>query len=116
MWPEWHFGVLLLYGGHLAINHLIASEKLDILRADKLLDQGVVSTDKTDIDKNFRLHLHCWHTDEPFSKFAFKKGKYNDIDPFKLAPDTSASGYVSIKVIPYFKKSFIFCFRQCEWH
>ncbi|CAF4300449.1 unnamed protein product, partial [Adineta steineri] len=23
LWPEWHFGVLLLYGGHLAINHLI---------------------------------------------------------------------------------------------
>ena len=27
LWPEWHFGVLLLYGGHLAINHLTASGK-----------------------------------------------------------------------------------------
>ncbi|CAF0832096.1 unnamed protein product [Rotaria sp. Silwood1] len=93
LWPEWHYGVLLLYGGHLAINHLIASENFNIGLADQLLDQGVTSKDKTDIDKNLRLHLHCWHGDEPFSKFAFKAGKYNVIQPSSLISDTSASGY-----------------------
>ena len=99
MWPEWHFGVLLLYGGHLAINHLIANENLNIILADQLLDQGVTSKDKTDISKNLRLHLHCWHGSEPFSKFQFKEGKYNHINISTLVSDTSASGYVSILLI-----------------
>ncbi|CAF0823084.1 unnamed protein product [Adineta ricciae] len=93
LWPEWHFGVLLLYGGHLAINHIIANENLRILLASKLLDQGVTSKDQTDIKKNLRLHLHCWHGDDPFSKFHFKAGRYKAIDPSKLISDTSASGY-----------------------
>ncbi|CAF0879088.1 unnamed protein product [Adineta steineri] len=93
LWPEWHFGVLLLYGGHLAINHLITSENLKIAVGDQLLDQGVTSKDKNDISKNLRLHLHCWHGDDPFSKFQFKAGKYNEIDRSTLISDTSPSGY-----------------------
>ena len=95
LWPEWHFGVLLLYGGHLAINHLVASEKFDIGLGDELLDQGVTSTDAKDIIENHRLHLHCWHGSKPFSKFDFKEGKYNHIKPSTLVSDTSAYGYVS---------------------
>ncbi len=97
LWPEWHYGVLLLYGGHIAINHLIASENCDISSADELLDQGVTSKDQNDIRKNNRLHLHCWHGSEPFSKFDFKAGKYDKIQPSSLTSDTSASGLVSIK-------------------
>ncbi|UJR27808.1 hypothetical protein I4U23_009077 [Adineta vaga] len=93
LWPEWHFGVLLLYGGHLAINHLISNNNLTILLADQLLDQGVTSKDQVDIRKNLRLHLHCWHGSNPFSKFEFKAGKYKSIDPSTLISDTSASGY-----------------------
>ncbi|CAF3369093.1 unnamed protein product [Rotaria socialis] len=93
LWPEWHYGVLLLYSGHLAINHLIASENFDISLANQLLDQGVTSKDKTDISKNYRLHLHCWHGSDPFSKFEFKAGKYNKTELSTLASDTSASGY-----------------------
>jgi hypothetical protein len=88
-----------LYGGHLAINHLIASEGLSIILADQLLDQGVTSKDQGDISKNFRLHLHCWHGSDPFSKFDFKAGKYNHIRPSALISDTSASGYVNIQSI-----------------
>ncbi|CAF4408575.1 unnamed protein product, partial [Adineta steineri] len=40
-----------------------------------------------------RLHLHCWHGDDPFSKFQFKAGKYNEIDRSTLISDTSPSGY-----------------------
>lgn len=88
----------MLYGGHLAINHLVDSEDFTVRLADQLLDQGVTSKDKTDINKNLRLHLHCWHGDDPFSKFGFKAGKYNEIQPSTLVSDTSASGYVSILV------------------
>lgn len=84
----------MLYGGHLAINHLIISEKYNIGLANQLLDQGVTSKDQNDIKKNNRLHLHCWHGDEPFSKFSFKSGKYSHIQPSSLISDTSASGYV----------------------
>lgn len=70
------------------------NENLRILLANTLLDQGVTSKDQTDIKKNLRLHLHCWHGDEPFSKFQFKAGKYKSIDPSKLISDNSASGYV----------------------
>ncbi len=61
----------------------------------------MTSKDPTDIKKNFRLHLHCWHTNDPFSKFAFKVGKYNEIKLSTLVSDTSASGYVSMKLISY---------------
>lgn len=85
-----------MYGGHLAINHLVIREKFDIGLANQLLDQGVTSKVQDDIRKNYRLHLHCWHGSEPFSKFQFKEGKYNHIQPSTLISDTSTSGYVCI--------------------
>lgn len=71
------------------------AERYDVGLASDLLDQGVTSVDRHDIQKNVRLHLHCWHGDQRFSKFAFKEGKYSNIDPKTLIGDTSASGYVS---------------------
>jgi hypothetical protein len=96
LWPDWHYGVLSMYGTHLAVNHLVNSEKLDIQRSDQLLDQPVTNNDQNDIEKNNRLHLHCWHTEKPFSKFQFKANKYNFIDPRKLVNDSSAQSYVSL--------------------
>jgi len=75
---------------------LIASENFDVGQASQLLDQGVTSKDQGDISKNYRLHLHCWHGNQPFSKFDFKAGKYDQIQLSSLISDTSASGYVSI--------------------
>ena len=85
----------MLYGSHLAVNHLVVSEQLDIRIANKLLDQSVTNSDQTDMEKNTRLHLHCWHGAKPFSKFAFKNNNYNDTDIPLLQNDTSARGYVS---------------------
>ena len=96
LWPDWHYGVLSMYGTHLAANHLISSEKLDINKADELLDQSTTDTNRYDLVKNNRLHLHCWHTDKKFSKFQFKAGKYNSIHPRTLVDDTSAQAYVSL--------------------
>ncbi|CAF2949931.1 unnamed protein product [Rotaria sp. Silwood2] len=93
LWPDWHYGVLSMYGTHLAVNHLLVSEKLDIKKADELLDQSTTNENPDDLEKNHRLHLHCWHTDKTFSKFQFKAGKYNHIHPRTLIHDTSAQAY-----------------------
>ncbi len=74
---------------------MIASENYDVGNGDQLLDQGVTSKDLEDIHKNNRLHLHCWHGSDKFSKFDFKAGKYDQIQPSSLISDTSASGLVS---------------------
>ncbi|CAF3733049.1 unnamed protein product [Rotaria sp. Silwood1] len=93
LWPDWHYGVLSMYGTHLAVNHLINSEKLDIQNGSELLDQSTTNNDKNDIEKNNRLHLHCWHTDAPFSKFQFKAKKYDHIPPHILINDSSSQSY-----------------------
>ncbi|CAF4598679.1 unnamed protein product [Rotaria socialis] len=93
LWPDWHYGVLSMYGTHLAVNHLLVSEKLGIKRANQLLDQSTTDPDPNNIEKNNRLHLHCWHTNKEFSKFEFKAGKYNNIHPRTLIHNTSAQAY-----------------------
>lgn len=116
LWPDWHYGVLSMYGTHLAVNHLLMSERLDIRKATELLDQSTNNNDLYDLEKNGRLHLHCWHTDEKFSKFRFKNGDYNLIHPRTLINDTSAQAYVSLTKR---SRSTIvevrFFFRRCEW-
>ncbi|CAF0823464.1 unnamed protein product [Adineta ricciae] len=93
LWPDWHYGVLLLYGCDLAINHLVASESISIRLAQSLLDQSTTNRDRNDIAKNNRLHLHCWHTNDIFSKFQFKAGNYNHIQSHTLINDTSPAGF-----------------------
>ena len=116
LWPDWHYGVLSMYGTHLAANHLLISEKVQLKKADELLDQSTTNLDLHDLEKNDRLHLHCWHTDKKFSKFQFKAGKYNSIHPRTLINDTSAQAYVSIRERTIFlRQCFVFS-RLCEWH
>ena len=38
LWPDWHYGVLLLYGQNLALNHLIASNQMNIVKLEGQLD------------------------------------------------------------------------------
>ena len=95
LWPDWHYGVLSMYGTHLAVNHLLVSEKLDIGKADQLLDQSTTNMDEHDLEKHNRLHLHCWHTHHQFSKFDFKADKYNHIHPRTLVNNRSAQAYVN---------------------
>ncbi|CAF3473895.1 unnamed protein product [Rotaria socialis] len=93
LWPDWYYGVLLLYSCELAINHLKLSENISLGLAYTFLDQSTTDTDQYDMEKNNRLHLHSWHTFERFSKFDFKAGKYNRIHPRKFMMDASARGY-----------------------
>jgi len=94
-WPDWHYGVLSMYGTHLAVNHLIIAENLQVIKADKILDQSATVTDVNGIEKNNRLHLHCWHGEKDFSKFKFKMGLYNSTFVQTIINNTSPQGYVS---------------------
>jgi hypothetical protein len=67
-WPRWHYGVLTMYGGHLAMNnctHAIGMEK----RIDML---DVPSHTKESPWKH--AHLHTWQDHLRFSKFDFEDG------------------------------------------
>ena len=78
LWPEWHYGVLLLYGGHLAVNEVLQSgnahpfQKLD-------LDHPTTSPANCSLDGP--IHLHTYQTDDYFSKYAFNQRSYNATYP-----------------------------------
>ncbi|CAF1083831.1 unnamed protein product [Rotaria sp. Silwood1] len=93
MWPEWHYGVLLLYGQHLAINHLVGQNQIRIKIGADLLDQSTTDTNPQYVQQGIRLNLHCWHTDNRFSKFAFKLGHYKQSELEKYRNDTTAQAY-----------------------
>jgi hypothetical protein len=44
-------------------------------------------------------HVHCWHTDELFSKFRFGTGMYDDMDFTPQAAMSSIRDYVSVVAI-----------------
>jgi hypothetical protein len=74
-WPEWHYGVLLLYGQNLAMNHLIGSDQLNVVRLNNYIDYPS-GNEQSVFDM---LHIHVYHTDEMFSKFVFKMGRYDNM-------------------------------------
>ena len=92
-----HYGVLLLYGQHLALNHLVATNQIRIIIGHNLLDQSSTEKSTGYVQHGIRLNLHCWHTNERFSKFAFKLGHYNRSELELYRNDTTAQAYVSKK-------------------
>lgn len=66
-WPGWYRGVALKYAGEIAVNHCAP----DAQRSE-LLDAP--STSSESIDRY--AHIHCWHTDQMFSKHTFMRGGY----------------------------------------
>lgn len=79
LWPLWHYGVLTMYGGHIAVHH-VGKFKISG-KAGYLMDSEASSrlelTNKT-------KHIHCWQNDIDFSKFTLHKGGYKttDIKPY----------------------------------
>ncbi len=75
LWPYWHYGVLLLYGQSLVMNHLIETSQLNVVKLDKYLDYPSYFDDNV-----YKiLHIHVFHGDSMFSKFDFKEGKYDNL-------------------------------------
>jgi hypothetical protein len=108
--------VLLLYGQHLALNHLVGNKQIRIVIASDLLDQSTTDTNPQYVQKGIRLNLHCWHTDNRFSKFAFKLGHYKQSELETFRNDTTAQAYVNkTKDFRYLRHVFIHL-RLCEWH
>jgi hypothetical protein len=73
-WPEWHYGVLLLYGQNLGLNHLVGENQINLVRLLTLIDfpagnEGVIFD---------MLHIHVFHDDRLFSKYSFKRGVYDN--------------------------------------
>jgi hypothetical protein len=85
LWPDWHYGVLLLYGQHMALNHLIGSDQLFLTKLEDHID--FPSGNDESVFKH--LHIHVFHSDNMFSKFVYRAGKYDQIlvrdeDQFKV--------------------------------
>jgi hypothetical protein len=110
-----HYGVLLLYGQHLALNHLVGLKQIRVVIGHTLLDQSTTDASQQYVQQGIRLNLHCWHTNERFSKFAFKLGQYNRTELEKYRNDTTAQGYVRERKNEHIFYLFI-SLRQCEWH
>jgi hypothetical protein len=78
-WPDWYKGVSSMYASELAVNHLI--DKNNIIISDKF-DSS--STDNRNWKDTGVYHIHCWHTDDLYSKFKNINKTYIDIDSEKL--------------------------------
>ena len=76
LWPYWHYGVLLLYGQSVGLNHLIATNQMNVVKQTELLDYPSGNSHPA----SRVLHIHVFHGDDMFSKFAFKMGKYDGMN------------------------------------
>lgn len=72
-WPKFYEGVLLLYACNLALDHVIGP---DLLNVGDGIQFDMPTAGRADIC--LTAHLHSYHSDERFSKFAMDTGKYND--------------------------------------
>ncbi|OQR89891.1 hypothetical protein ACHHYP_05962 [Achlya hypogyna] len=64
-WPNWHYGVMTMYSGDIAINHCTREGGFE-KRSDQL-DFPSSSTESPML----HAHLHAWQNDKRFSKFVF---------------------------------------------
>ncbi|KAF0714726.1 Aste57867_3727 [Aphanomyces stellatus] len=86
-WPRWHYGVLTMYSGHMAIPHCTK----DVGGFDKrndLIDYPTYATDKL----SDHMHLHTYQGGGDFNKFLFQAGAYDSVDLSTL-DQTTVSGY-----------------------
>ncbi len=75
LWPAWHYGVLLLYGQNLGMNHLIGAKQINVPKLYNYIDHPSANPESV----NDVIHIHCYHGADVFSKFAFKMGKYDNM-------------------------------------
>jgi hypothetical protein len=85
-WPHWHWPVILLYGGHVALNQIGKRQILLTTAQSVSLDEK--TTNSTALDKRIK-HLHIFHGRQMFSKFEAHAGKNQDLSLSEyLAIDT----------------------------
>jgi hypothetical protein len=74
-WPEWYYGVILLYGQTLAMNHLISLGVMNIKKLENLID----FPSNTEELVSSKVHIHVFHDNVLFSKWKFKSGGYDNM-------------------------------------
>ncbi|KAF0682870.1 Aste57867_25057 [Aphanomyces stellatus] len=74
-WPRWHYGVLTMYSGHLAIPH--CTRETGFEKRNDMIDHTSYSKDKV----ARHAHVHAWQS-QPlnFSKVRFLNGEYDNVD------------------------------------
>ena len=77
---------MLLYGASLALNHLQATNQSNVINLFDYID--FPTEDQSSVFK--KIHLHVFHGDSMFSKFAFKIGNYDNMTIPENANTTSA--------------------------
>jgi hypothetical protein len=77
-WPGWYRGVAGMYAAEIAINHCAP-----LGQCSDLVDSVSTSVRPTDRYP----HIHCWHTDQRFSKHWFMSGGYAGEHPDDLDLD-----------------------------
>jgi hypothetical protein len=95
-WPNWHWPVILLYGGHIAINQIPSSKIITHKEGVMELDYSSAHVDPIPASVK---HIHCWHTDAFFSKFKFEMGVYKGVDLTEHKEMTTAASYAGLVAI-----------------
>lgn len=92
-WPYWHWPVILLYGGHVAVNQ-IPKEKLLIDKPSEAeLDKP---TSATDLLLQNAKHLHCYQSPDFFSKLRFHTGQYKNLSLVPYASMNTTQAYAGV--------------------
>ena len=95
-WPHWHWPVLLLYGGHIAINQIAPDKVQPHTMGLVELDRGA---DSPDVLIHATKHMHCWHADQFFSKIHFQANRYVDMDLTEHAGMESMRAFAGVIAI-----------------
>ncbi len=95
-WPHWYWPVLTMYSGHIAVNQLTKASVMSTVEGVVELDYG--SDISTPLRKSVK-HLHCWHSDKQFSKFAFTMGAYKTLNLTSSLAMQTPKDYASVIAI-----------------
>ena len=94
LWPDWHYGVLLLYGQNIALNHLMGSKQLFVVRLNELIDYPTANAESI----FQKLHLHVYHGEDLFSKFLFSIGRYDNMTVDEKDQKSSQIKYYALRM------------------
>lgn len=95
-WPEWYWVVTTMYSGYMAL-HQIGPDKLFFDKIDQVLFDGYSTG--AELLKPALKHIHCWHTDDFYSKLAHQAGKYKDKDLTSYMHMSSREAYAGVLAI-----------------
>ena len=59
----------------MAMNHLITSKKINVIKLENLIDYGSGNTESV----FSKVHIHVYHGEDMFSKFMFRDHRYDNL-------------------------------------